>query len=563
MRVTKLEARADSAMVVTKDPLATQAALEILEAGGNAVDAAITACLAVGVVEPTSAGIGGGGYLVYQVGENGGVIGFPPRAPLSAASDMYKLTGDSSVGWFGWPGVEHNANLEGALSIGTPGTPAGLCEAHRRLGRLPLSEVVAPAVRIARDGHSPHWFELYAIGLEAGKLARYEELRSIFLPNDEMPIGDLVNPPRFKQLDLADTIEALGRGGHDEFYKGDIGRAVVTDVRDSGGILSERDLGEYVPFVWEPGLEVNYRGRTIRVPPFGSAGITTAMTLKILEGFDLAKIEHNSADMLHAFICASRLAYADRFAFMTDPEVADVPWEGMVSQSYLAKRRMLIGDRIPEKFEPGDPWMEEGRRPKETFLASRPGYDDGTTHLCVVDTDGNAVSLTNTIGAGFGSGIVPKGTGIVMNDAMMWFDPRPGRLNSIRPGMWPLNNASPALVLKDGRALASVGATGGRRIINAVTQLIMNSVDYGMNPQDAIDAPRVDCSSPETSVDTRLSQAVQKSLTERGHSLRVMTDEYPPTGFWPFASAVMIQRNEDGSLSGGAHTFHSAHAAGY
>ncbi|MBM3944931.1 MAG: gamma-glutamyltransferase [SAR202 cluster bacterium] len=562
MRITKTEARAPKAMVATKDKLATLAGLEILEAGGNAIDAAIAACLAVGVVEPTSAGIGGGGYLVYQVGGKGGTIGFPPRAPLAAKADMYKLTGESAVAWFGWPGVEGNANLEGPLSVGTPGTAAGLCEAHRRYGRIPLSEVVKPAVRLAREGFAPHWFNLYAIGLEAGKLGRYKDLRNAFLPGDEMPLGDLANPPRFKQPGLADTLEAMGKGGHDAFYKGDVGKAIVRDVQAQGGILTERDLAEYRPFVWEPGLEITYRGRTVRAAPFGAAGIVTAMTLKTLEGFDVNKLGHNSVDMLHAFICSTRLAYADRFEYMTDPEVADVPWNGMVSEAYLAKRRALIKDKAPARFEPGDPWVEEGRRPKTTFTASRPGYDDGTTHLCVIDGDGNAVSLTNTIGGGLGAGIVPKGTGIVMNAAMMWFDPRPGRLNSIRPGMWPLNNAAPAMVLDKGRAIVAVGATGGRRITNCVAQLIINTLDYGMGPQEAIDTPRVDCSSPETSVDPRLSQDVKRGLEKKGHKLREMTDEYPPTGFWPFASPAAIVRNSDGSLSGGVHTFHSAHAGG-
>lgn len=560
MRVTKTEARSSKAMVATKDRLATLAALETLEAGGNAIDAAVTACLAVGVVEPTSAGIGGGGYLVYQMGNKGGVIGFPPRAPLAAKPTMYKLTGEKAVAWFGWPGVENNANIEGPLSVATPGTVAGLCEAHRRFGRIPLSEVVAPAVRLAREGFAPHWFNLYALGLEAGKLHRFKDLRRIFMPGDEMPVGDLVNPPRLKQTELADVLEAVGKGGHDAFYKGEIARAIAKAAKEAGGILTERDLAEYRPFVWEPGLEFKYRGRTVRTPPYGSAGIMTAMTLKMMDGFDLAKMGHNSTEMLHTFIYAARLAYADRFEYMTDPEVADVPWNGMVSDAYTRKRRALIKDKAPERYEPGDPWVEEGRRPAKTLTASRPGYDDGTTHMCVVDEDGNAVSLTNTIGPGLGAGTVPLG--IVLNSGMMWFDPRPGRLNSVRPGMWPLNNAAPALVLgKDGTRIP-VGATGGRRITNCMSQLIIKMLDFGMGPQSAIDSPRVDCSSPETSVDSRLPARVRAALEARGHKLRVMTDEYPPTGFAVFASPVAIVRAPDGQLAAGVHTFHSAHAQG-
>ena len=560
-RLVKEEASAPRAMVSTKDPRATRAGLDVLEAGGNAVDAAVAASFAIGVVEPASSGIGGGGYLVYQVGDKGGVVGFPMRGPLAARPGMYELTGESAVGSFGWPGVVGDENIEGCRSIATPGAVAGLCEAHRLLGKLPLADVVSPAVTLARDGFAPSWFNLYSNGLMAGKLFRYSELRGIFMPGGEMPSGDLSSPSRFRQPDLANVLEAIGRDGPDAFYKGGVAGAIVSDIQQNGGILSEEDLAAYRPFVWEGGLEIAYRGHTVRVPPHACAGTTSAMTLKLLDGFDIAPMGHNSADMLHAYIGCARLAYADRFVYMADPAFVEVPWDGLVSDGYTKRRRATIGDTAPAAWEPGDPWTEEGRRPETALPASQPALDDGTTHLCVMDSEGNAVSLTNTLMSGFGSGIVPKGTGVAMNNGMMWFDPVPGRVNSIASGKFPLNNMTPALVLDPDGVRMAIGASGGRRITNCVTQLIVKVLDYGIGPQDAIDSPRVDCSTPATSVDPRLDGAIRADLEGRGHELLVMGEGFVQTGFASFASPVAIVRG-DRELRAGVDTFHSAHAAG-
>ena len=560
--ISKREARSARGMVATKDVHATEAGVEMLEAGGNAVDAAVAACLAVGVVEPASSGIGGGGYLVYQVGQQGGVVGFPMRGPLGARPDMYELTGEDAVGSFGWPGVVGDENLEGYRSIATPGAIAGLCEAHRLHGRLPLREVVAPAVRLAREGFTPGWFNVYSLGLQAGKLFRYDELRRTFMPGGEMPTGDLMDPPRLRQPDLADVLDAVGREGPGAFYRGDVARAIVADVRDNGGVLSEQDLAEYQPFVWEGGLEFPYRGHTVRVPPFACAGVTSAMTLRLLDGFDVGSMGHNSEEMLHHYIASARLAYADRFAYVADPEFADVPWDGLVSDGYTDRRRGSIQAVAPESFEAGDPWREEGRRPERVLAASGPAADDGTTHLCVIDGEGNAVSLTNTVMSGFGSGIVPRGTGIVMNNGMMWYDPVPGRVNSIEPGKFPLNNMTPALVLAGDGVKLAVGASGGRRITNCVTQLIVKMLDFGLDPQEAIDSPRVDCSTPVTSVDPRLDEGVRAGLEGRGHRLGVIGEGIVQTGFASFASPVAIVRAGPGDLRAGVDTFHAAYAAG-
>ena len=560
--INKTEARSTGGMVATKDIHATKAGVRMLEMGGNAVDAAVAACFAIGVVEPWSCGIGGGGYMVYQLEDRGGVIGFPMKGPLDATPDMYEFTGEAAVGNFGWPGVVNNENLEGFRSIAVPGAVAGLCEANSRLGRLPLSEVVAPAMSLARDGFSPGWHNIYSLAMMSDKLFKYDELRSVFMPGGQLPTGDLTSRANLRQPDLADVLEAIGREGASAFYSGDIAEALTSDIRANGGILSMRDLAEYKPFVWDGGLEFGYSGHTVRVPPFQCAGTTSAMTLRLLDGFDIAAMGHNSPEALHAYIYAARLAYVDRFRYMADPAFVDVPWGGLVSDGYTESRRALISQGSLGKIESGDPWAFEEGSPSRVFEASAPALDNGTTHLCAMDADGGAVSLTNTLMAGFGSGIIPKGTGVVMNDGMMWFDPVPGRVNSIMPGKYPLNNMTPALVMDSDGVKLAVGASGGRRITNCVTQLITKVVNYGMGPQDAIDSPRVDCSLPVTSVDPRLPAEVVAELESRGHRIYTIGDGHVQGGFASFASPVAIVRDPGSGFRAGVDTFHSAYAAG-
>ncbi len=561
-RIIKQEARASKGMVATKDRYATEAGVAMLEAGGNAIDAAVAACFAIGVVEPASSGIGGGGYLVYQVGESGGVVGFPMRGPLAAQPDMYELTGEASKGSFGWAGVENDDNIEGFRSIATPGAVAGLCEAHRRFGKLPLQEVLAPAVSLARNGFSPHWFDLYSIGGLADMLFKYEELRKVMMPGGKLPKGDADGVALLQQPDLADVLEAIGKQGPEAFYKGDVAQRLVQGIQSNGGILSLEDLSQYKPFIWDQGLEFSYRGNTVRVPPYASAGITSAMTLKLLGGFDVASTGHNSEETLHAYISCARLAYADRFSYVADPEYVDVPWKGLLSDSYPERRRASIQGTVPRTVEAGDPWIEEGRSPTKVLEASRPAVDVGTTHLCAMDAEGNAVSLTNTVMSGFGSGIIPKGTGVVMNNGMMWFDPVPGRVNSIMPGRFPLNNMTPALVIGDDGVELALGASGGRRITNCVTQLISKMIDFEMGPQEAIDSPRVDCSNPHTTVGAGIPQDVLRGLESRGHLLRAVSEGTVQNVFVGFASPVAIVRRGKDDFRAGVDTFHSAHAAG-
>lgn len=578
---SKTEVHGERAMVATKHRLASAAAVRLLREGGNVIDAAVAAAFAVGVVEPISSGIGGGGYLVYQLGERGGVFGFPMRAPLKATPDMYRLTGAAAVGSFGWPGVEEDSNLEGPRSIATPGAVAGLTAAHAELGRLPLEAVVEPAVELAQYGFAPEFHDLMAFAGQTGKISRYGELRRVFLPSGELPSGLEIpgrhytrndqlraEPVKIRQPDLADSLGAIGEEGADAFYRGEIARRLVDGVQEAGGILDHTDLERYRPFHWHPGdrrgaepLEISYRQMFVRSAPYATGGITSAMTLQLLSGSELSSCTHNDAEALHRYICAARLAYADRFAFLADPESTEVPWKGLLAPSYAARRRSGIHAKAPTQFMPGDPWHEEGRPAPKRLPGSAPAYQDGTTHLCVVDGDGNAVSLTNTLMSGFGSGVIAGRTGVILNNGMMWFDPVPGHINSISSGKLPLNNMSPLLILDSGGVRLAVGASGGRRITNCVTSIAVKIIDFCLSPQKAIDAPRLDCSTPLTIVDGRIDSEVIDELRWRRHQIAVIDPRYPTEGMSPFASPLAITRDRDG-LRGGADTFHSAHVVG-
>ena len=347
--ITKSEAISDKVMVATKNQMATQAGLDMLKQGGNAIDAAVAACLAIGVVEPASSGIGGGGYLVYQVGNKGGVVGFPMKGPFQANQDTFQLTGNSGAGSFGWDEVLNDENIEGVKSTAVPGSVKGLYQTHKMFGKLPFKEVITPAIQLAKEGFNFDWYTLLVHGLFTGKILRYPELSRTFLPNGEVPhpafgTANSTNT-LFKQQDLADTLELIAKEGSDAFYKGDIAKQIVEDSRSNGGILSRKDFELYEPFVWDKGLEFSYRNNKIRVPPFASAGITTLMTLKMLEHFDLSKLGHNTTEAIHRFVSSANLAYADRFTYLGDPNFTDTPWNGLISDKYIAKRVSIIKDQ--------------------------------------------------------------------------------------------------------------------------------------------------------------------------------------------------------------------------
>lgn len=558
LNLYKSEAIGARGMLATKHPLASAAGVAMLEAGGNAVDAAVAACLAVGVVEPGMSGIGGGGYMMVAIGNRVDTVAFQMQAPAAATPEMFTLSGEPTTGVFEWAGVVDNENLIGPRSIAIPGAVAGLSLALERFGTMPWSEVIQPAIRLARDGFEIGWYDLHAIAGEIPRILSNAETIRIFLRDGGLPAGDGMSPHVFQQPDLASTLERLAEAGPRDFYEGDVAREIADGIGELGGILTFDDLTGYRADVVPP-LRSAYRGVSVCVPPFACAGATTIATLNTYRHFDPASLGHESPERLHAYICAARLARADRMAYFADPENVDVPWDGMVSSGYALERASLIGpDTVPE-FSPGDPWDYQSGDGAARSDAQH-GPEGSTTHLCAADADGNMVSLTNTVMAGFGSGVVPRGTGIVINNGMMWFNPVPGLPNSVSPLAKGLNNMTPAVVLDGDRPLIAVGATGGRRITNAVTQIISNIVDHHMGIQAAIAAPRVDCSTDTTDIDDRYPSSVVRALRNRGHQVNPLRQSFR-AGFGTFASPTGILR-ANGEFRGGVDPFHGAEARG-
>ena len=550
--IQKSEVEGARGLVATKHPEASAIGLETLQAGGGAVDAAVAAAFAVGVAEPWSSGIGGGGYAVVAGPGGADVVAFPMQSPALATPDRYPLDGRGALGAFLWPGVVDDANLIGWSSMSIPGAVAGLALLHQRHGRLPWRALVEPAVELARRGSRLTWFDLLQMGRHAAAGQRRAELGRVYYADGGPPRADVGEEPLLLQPDLADSLEAIAREGPDAFYRGDLARAIVDDCVANGGALRRDDLAQYRAWAMEP-LETAYRDATVVTPGPGCAGPTTAGTLNVFEqAYDGAGGQAD-ADRLHAYIWASRLAQVDRFIHMGDPAFADAPWAELVGKAHAqAQAESIDPRRAPTSEGPGDPWA---------YMASdreieRLKGDSSTTHLCTADGDGTLVSLTNTLGGAWGAEIVPRGTGICWNDGMWWFDPRPGRPNSLRPRSFGLSNMTPAIVTRGGRPLLAVGASGGRRITNCVSQIISHVVDHEMGAQGAIDAPRIDASTPWVTADARLGEAVRNDLRARGWDVQV--PPYPEQS--AFASPVTILAGPDGSLRGGVDTFHSAEA---
>ncbi|MDE2989460.1 MAG: gamma-glutamyltransferase [Chloroflexota bacterium] len=550
--IQKSEVEGSRGLVATKHPEASAIGLDTLQAGGNAVDAAVAAAFAVGVAEPWSSGIGGGGYAVVAGPGSADVVAFPMQSPALATPDRYPLDGRGSLGAFLWPGVVDDANLIGWSSLSIPGAVAGLALLHERHGRLPWRELVAPAAELARRGSRLTWFDLLQMGRHAAAGRRRAELGRVYYADGGPPRADVGEEPLLLQPDLADSLDAIARDGPDALYRGDLAKAIVDDCVANGGALRRDDLAQYRAWAMEP-LETAYRDATVITPGPGCAGPTTAGTLNVFEQAYGGGGNQADADRLHAYIWASRLAQGDRFQHMGDPDFVDAPWAELVGKAHAEAQAALIDtQRAPTPEGPGDPWAYMAADRELERLKG----DSSTTHLCTADGDGTFVSLTNTLGGAWGAEIVPRGTGICWNDGMWWFDPRPGRPNSLRPRSFGLSNMTPAIVTRNGRPLLAVGASGGRRITNCVSQIISHVVDHKMGAQEAVYAPRIDASTPWVTADARLGDAVIENLRARGWDVQV--PPYPEQS--AFASPVTILAGPGGSLRGGVDTFHSAEA---
>ena len=490
---------AKNGMVAAAHPLASQVGVEILKKGGNAVDAAVATAFALGVVEPNASGLGGGGFLLVYNAKTKGVtaIDYREMAPLKATPDMYQLTPDGKV-------VDKETTV-GHKAVAIPGTLAGLTLALKQHGTMSLKEVMAPAIRIAEEGYIVSKTLNGMMKDNFDKLTKYPAAAAVYL-KDGLPyeVGD-----KLVLKDLAKSYRLIAEKGPDVFYKGEIADAIEKEMKASGkGLIRKQDLAAYKPAIRTP-VRGTYRGyEIISMSPPSSGGTHVIEILNILEGYNMTQLGFQTPASLHVMAEAMKRAFADRAKYMADTDFVRVPVAGLISKKYAEGLRKGISmEAVGSKIPAGNPLP---------FVGS-----GGTSHLSVIDKQGNIVALTQTINFFFGSGVLVPGTGIMLNDEMDDFNPQPGTSNSVEPKKRPLSSMTPTIMLKNGKPFLSVGSPGATRIISALTQIIVNVVDFRMNIQDAIDAPRIHCMTGDIFMESRIPKEVQDALTAKGHKLNV------------------------------------------
>jgi gamma-glutamyltranspeptidase/glutathione hydrolase len=569
--IEKREAVAEHGMVTAMHPLAAAAGLEILRAGGNAVDAAVATAFAIGVVEPAMSGVGGVAAMVICFGSDGHsvVVDGSSAAPAAAREDMFELAAPTSVGgMYGWRGTVGDAQNTGYRAPVVPGQPACLLTAHERYGsgRLSRGQVMAPAIRLAEEGFTVDPYQAQTIAFAHRRLRAFPETFRTFFLEDGTPPAPATSTregDRVVQPDLAVTLRALADHGAAALYAGEIGERLVADLHAHGGSISLDDLASYAVREYQPGLETTYRGYQLLGLSPTSGSMTAFEALNILRHFDLAELGAGSPAAVHLIAEACRRAFLDRFAYLADPQLQAVPIEALLSEDYAAQVAATIKlERADPGATAGDPWRFE---PAGAGAVGRPGGVTGgdgcTTHLNVVDAERNTVSLTSTLGELFGSGVVARGTGILLNNGMTWFDPEPSHVNSIRPHKRTLWAPTPTVVLRDGRPLLGIGAPGGRRIISALVQSLVNVLDFGMGVQEAVTTPRIHCEGQVTEVDGRIAPDVLDGLYSRGHSVKLVEEN---SSSFRFARPGGIRIDPQTSrLTAGVHQFTPAWAMGY
>lgn len=539
------DARGSHGMVASAHPLASQVGVDILQAGGNAVDAAVAVGFALGVVEPNASGLGGGGFMLIWLKERSlpVYIDFRGKAPSGTSPDMFELDQEEEVK----PDERgFNPAVIGGKSVAVPGEVAGLLLAQEEFGRLTRRQVMQPAIEHAENGVVVSEVLSAMMTDHYDALSSHPETAAIYLNDDfpRMPGEKVIN------RDLAKTLRLIAENGRDAFYTGPVARSIVQAVRASGGTMTRRDIEGFLVSYRRP-VTGSYRGYDIiSAPPPSSGGVHVIELLNIMEQYDLAGMGFNSAPSLHLWAEAMKLVYADRAHFMGDADYVAVPVDALASKAYARQRRALIDpDRAAESFDAGNP------------AGSAAAGDSGsTTHYSVVDAEGNMVACTKTINHFFGSGITAPGTGVLLNDQMDDFDKRPGRANSIEPGKKPLSSMSPVLLMKNGKPFATLGSPGGKRIISTMALLISNLVDHGMDIQSAIEAPRINnYRDGPLKIEDRIPAEVRAALVEKGHELEVKEafDLY-----FGGAQGVIIDP-ESGMRHGGADPRRDGQAIGY
>ena len=458
---TRSQVIAQNGMAATSHPLSTQVALDVLKAGGNAIDAAIAANAMEGVVEPHVNGIGGDLFAIVWDAKSKKLYGLngSGRSPKSLTLAEFKKRGLKYI-----PST-------GPLPVSVPGCVDAWFELHKKFGSMPMNKVLEKAVSYARNGFPVHGELGYALARVQANYGKYPNVDKHYYPNGKVAEeGDI-----FKNPNLANTLERLGKEGRDVFYKGDMAKTMDAFMKKNGGFLSYEDLASHTS-TWIDPVSVNYRGYDVwELPPNGQ-GIAALQMLNILEGYDFSKIKVGSAEHIHLFTEAKKLVFEDRAKYYADMDFAKIPVKSLISKEYAAERRKLINpNRASKHFDAGNPALKDG----------------DTIYLTVADKDGNMVSLIQSNYRGFGSGMMPDGLGFMFQDRGEMYSLKEGENNTYAPGKRPFHTIIPAFMTKEGQPIMSFGVMGGAYQPMGHTQIVMNVVDFGMNVQEAGDFPRI------------------------------------------------------------------------
>ena len=550
-------------IVVSVHQLASQAGVEIMQAGGNAIDAAVATGFALAVVHPPAGNLGGGGFMLVRTAD-GKVhfLDYREKAPAAAKPDMY-LDAQGNV-------IE-GASEYGYKAIGVPGSVAGMVYAEQKYGKLPLRQVMAPAIRLAREGYALTWGE--ARDLQDDKyLGKFAESRRIFQRD-----GNYYQPGEiFRQPDLARTLERIA-AKPDDFYHGALARQLAAAMQKGGGLITVDDLARYEVKEREP-VRGTYRGyEIVSAPPPSSGGTVLIESLNILEGYDLTKLGR-SAQSIHFTTEAFRRAFFDRAEFMGDPDFSKIPVAQLIDKKYAAAwRESIDADRASASKELKRPAIFSEL---EQYAASHPQpvtnhESPHTTHYSVVDAEGNAVAVTTTINDWFGSRVTAEGLGFLLNDEMDDFSAKPGvpnadgliqgAANAIGPGKRPLSSMTPTIVVRDGKTFLVLGSPGSSKIITTVANVLMGVIDYGMNIQEAVNAPRFHNQwLPDTlNVEQWFSPDTVQALQKMGYNVQIgLHNGKDVSPYWSDAECIAVDP-KTGERLGASDGRNNGKAAGY
>ena len=533
---TRSEVLAQHGMACTSQPLATQVALDILKSGGNAIDAAIAANAMLGLVEPISNGIGGDLFAIVWDAESEKLYGLNAsgRSPRSLSLEYFKENGFEKIPSYG------------PLPVSVPGCVDGWFELHQKFGSLGMEQILEPAIQYASEGFPVTEVIAYYWAGNARALSRYPNVAAVYMPDGKPPAKGEV----FKNPNLAETLKKIAEEGRDAFYKGDIARTIGSFMEEQGGFLTYEDMAAHES-TWVEPVSTNYRGYDIwELPPNGQ-GIAALQILNILEGFDIAGMGFGSAEYIHHFVEAKKLAFEDRAKYYADPDFQDIPVEKLISKEYASGRRTLINpSRSSPQLEPGT--IEQGN----------------TIYMTVSDDQGNMVSLIQSNYRGMGSGMCPPGLGFILQDRGELFSLEEGHFNVFEPGKRPFHTIIPAFITKEGKPLMSFGVMGGSMQPQGHAQIVVNMIDFGMNLQEAGDAPRIrhgGSSQPTGEVmtdggivylESGIPYETIRTLTRMGHTV-----QFDVGGYGGYQAIMWDEQN--GVYYGASESRKDGQAAGY